>query len=112
MKYLIDTLIAKLKESGEVTYSDYFPCECYSLEHLMQITILFDNEFKYSNIQFNLQLNTNLPFLRRVWASLKYIFKFSNNTYSWSETLLRKEDVSKLRVMLDIYDRLNEENNK
>ncbi len=41
------------------------------------------------------------PWYKRVWVAIKYIFNIKPRTGAWDCTLLRQEEYSKLRNLLD-----------
>jgi len=73
----------------------YFECSCYSPEHLLKIEVE-DCELLGENMYVYVQLNNRVPFFKRIWYAIKYIFK-SDSCCRWEETILTKQDIVRLQ---------------
>lgn len=79
----------------------YFECECYSPEHTLRISYDCSNQ-RDKFIAFYVQLS-KLPFWRRLWAGIKYIFGYECRYGHWEEFLLDDDDVLKIKWILSQY---------
>ena len=77
-------------------------CKCHSPEHMMLFrTVEGDDEVF---VTFHLR---RLPFFKRLWAGIKYIFGYTSMYGDFDEIILRPEDAYKFEKVVK-YLKLNE----
>lgn len=81
----------------------YFECTCSSIDHILRITE--DEEWPY--LYCNLLLNNNLPFYKRLYLAIKYIFKKPTSIYGMFEEIILDD-----KQAIELRDFLNEFINK
>ena len=83
----------------------YFECECFSLKHIIRFSTI--NLGTIENPCLDLILDTNLcqhnTFWQRVMYGISYIFN-RDISYGYAETILRIEDIPRLRKVLDDFE--------
>jgi hypothetical protein len=77
-----------------------FICQCHSLEH--QYAFWYDEDQKF--IYCEPHLITNKSFLGRIFHAIKYIFGYKTRFGSWDEFIFKKEDIKRLKEILDKID--------
>lgn len=83
--------------------TQYFECICRAPYHLLRIDIEdWDDKFTPELIVYN-QLNIYLPWYKRVYIAMKYIFGFERKNCDYTDTLLNEEKAIVLRDMLNRY---------
>jgi len=76
-------------------------CDCkFEPAHDLQF-MYFTNEDYHKEIYFTKYMNTSYNFIQRIWVALKYIFGYNNYYGHFSETILNKKEVIKLKNYLD-----------
>lgn len=73
----------------------YLECSCHTPEHLLKIYVDQWDLLEPSLVILS-QLNHLMPWYKRVWYGLKYIFNSKGVYGHWEETLLSPEDGDKL----------------
>jgi len=68
----------------------YIPCECHSVDHVVRFTK--DEEW---GVYVNVQLDPYLPFWRKVWVALKYVFGHYEQCH-WAECVLTDDTRDKV----------------
>jgi hypothetical protein len=84
---------------------EYFLCDCGSREHLMVAEIIdwtSPDLPKEYELMFSLQLNHYLPWYKRVWFGIKYIFGIKLQTW-YDVVLIQKKDAELLKDLVDDY---------
>lgn len=79
----------------------YVECHCTFPEHLCRFS--FDDEHF---IYLDVNLSTYLPWWRRIWEAIKYIF--GSQRCGWAEILLDEEKISQIIDIFDEYRKQNE----
>lgn len=74
---------------------EYFTC-CGSPEHILRVQKGFDDDW---NICMDIQLSHLLPWYKRVWVGLKFMFGSTDNQY-WDSVMLNTDDVKRLKELL------------
>lgn len=82
--------------------TEVFQCDCTSLDHIMVVDFLSDEG--YEELTFHLQLNQFNPWYTRIWYALKYIFNQNNNKCHWSDIVIKKEDLPRLKTIIERYN--------
>ena len=85
----------------------YLDCECRDSACVVRFNWLTDEKYGYLSIET--QFKGYLPWYKRIWYAIKYIF-IGGNYLGWGETLLYKEKVLELKQIIDEY--LEENNNE
>lgn len=75
----------------------YFDCECSDFNH----TFRFVYDQTDNAVWLEVRLNQYLPWYKRVWVALKYIFKCRPAYGHYDTTILRHEDLGKLDDLLN-----------
>jgi hypothetical protein len=70
----------------------YLPCECASSEHA--IVFVLDKENK--ELWLEIHLNTYLPWWKRVWSAIKYIFGYKSEYGHFDCWMMRPDDANKI----------------
>lgn len=77
---------------------EHFICTCDSVEHQLVITYFEDDNFEVY-CSFHL---APLPFWRRLWHGIKYIFGYRCRYGDFEEFIFHKSDADKLQKIIDI----------
>jgi len=92
--------------------TEYFECQCHSLQHVLRVNI-WDwgkhDRFRY-NLVFDYSLLNHKNFCKRVVLGLKYIFCYNKTFNAWGETIIRDEDIPRLKAIIAEYEGLTSEN--
>lgn len=79
---------------------ELFLCDCNDIHHQFVVTIDPDPEWEMVSIE--VMLNRNLPFWKRLWAGLKYIFANKPSRFGYfDEIILQKKDADRLQKVVD-----------
>jgi hypothetical protein len=73
-----------------------FVCTCHSLEH--QYSFWYSKE---DGLYCEPHLNTTLPFYKRLILGIKYIFGYKSRIGAWDEFIFKKEDLDKLKNIIN-----------
>lgn len=82
---------------------DYYECICQADEHRLVVTYFPpDPEWPEEHeIYFNVHLNPEWGFWRRLWMGLKYAFGHHSNQGHFYCTSLEEKDMRRLRAFLN-----------
>lgn len=80
--------------------NELFVCECADLSHQFILTT-WDFKDGTPSLDLSIRNNIHLPFYKRVWVAIKYIFKVQSQDYD--VVLLDHDNVLKLKDSLDKY---------
>jgi len=89
---------------------EIFICDCQNLSH--QLILSYDEENlietneKYSypeQLDVSVRLNSFLPFFKRIWVAIKYIFQFGEEKYDYDVVCMPDEEVRRLQECLGFY---------
>jgi hypothetical protein len=72
---------------------EYFECSCHSPEHTLRFW--FDDDEDYPFVYASVFLGS-VPWRRRVWLGIRYIFGYKCRYGHFDEFLLRPEDADRL----------------
>lgn len=72
---------------------EYFECRCHSPEHTLRFW--FDDDEEYPCVYASVFLGS-VPWPRRVWLGIRYIFGYNCRYGHFDEFLLRAEDADRL----------------
>jgi hypothetical protein len=93
--------------------TEYFECSCHSADHTVRIMLdpgdIDEKNPKHSwppEVYIEVQLGDYPNFFRRAWRGLKYVFGYKSKYGHWDTTILKHEDIPRLRNVLDQYDKL------
>lgn len=76
---------------------DLMTCKCSSLEHIMIIT--YDEEDVFVSIHLK-----TLPFFKRIWAAIKYVFGFKCSYGNFEEIILSKSSIPQLKEIIEFLE--------
>lgn len=86
---------------------EFFDCDCVHPDHLMRVDIFqwSDQPVRKGDVElsFTLQLSHYLPFHKRVWAAIRYIFKVVHHDW-YTSTIVKFEDIERLKNIIDDYE--------
>lgn len=74
----------------------YFDCQCSDFNHVFRF--VFDE--KDGDMWLEVQLNHWLPWHKRVWQAIRYLFAKRQAYGHFDTTMLREEDVARLQALL------------
>lgn len=80
--------------------NEFFVCQCFSDEHTLRFT--FDTE--EMEIFTSVFLNAWEPWYKRLWTAIKYFFGYKCKYGHWDSFIMKHEDVSRLRELLDQFE--------
>ena len=84
--------------------SQYFDCACHSSNHTIRFDLsIEDNEFP--DLYLSVQLNRWRNIFSRIWIAIRYIFGYECKYGHWDTWLLNHDDVSRLRELLEDFDK-------
>lgn len=75
----------------------YFDCACSDFGHVFRF--VFDE--KDGDVWLEAQLDPRLPWYKRLWKAVKYVFGQSSAYGHFDTTMLREEDFARLHDLLD-----------
>mgnify|MGYP001767292369 CR=1 FL=1 len=75
----------------------YFECSCGSDEHTLRFTLNKEDGELYTSVF----LNDWLPWYKRLWRAFRYVFGYKCKFGHWDCWIMRREDVDKLRALID-----------
>ena len=79
---------------------ELFLCDCNDIHHQFVVTI--DPDPGWEMVSIEIMLNRNLPFWKRIWAGLKYIFANKPSRFGYfDEIILQKKDADRLQKVVD-----------
>lgn len=88
------------KVTPDHSTQELFLCDCSDIHHQFVVTIDPDPEWEMVSIE--VMLNRNLPFWKRIWAGLKYIFANKPSRFGYfDEIILQKKDADRLQKVVD-----------
>jgi hypothetical protein len=76
----------------------YLECQCYQAEHTLRFTLDPEDGELYTEVYLG---HATDSFFRRMWIAIKYIFGWQSKYGAFDCTLLKVEDYSKLRALLE-----------
>ena len=75
---------------------EYFDCQCHDFNHTIRLTL----DPQDGDVYLDVRLNDWMPWHRRIWNAVKYIFKYDVTDGHYDVTLLREEDHDRIRDIL------------
>ena len=85
-------------------YYEYLECDCGAPECVLRVVLDRETFPCKPEIYLGAQLNPYLPFYRRVWYGLIYIFTGKpQHTNSWVSTILSEDSINKLSKIIVSY---------
>lgn len=94
--------------TDDIHRSEYFACSCHNPECVIAVDLYLspaDDRFPETrDLCFHVQLSQWLPWYKRLWHAMRYVWGSQSNKYHWAETYLKKEDVARLRSLLDQFE--------
>lgn len=79
----------------------YLECACDSDEHTLRFTLDKDDGEIFTSVY----LNHWLPWHKRVWLAVRYVFGYRCKYGHWDCTIINREGAKKLRAILDEFER-------
>ena len=76
---------------------EYFDCQCSSSDHILRFCYDEEDNLLYTEIQLIQYRNI----FKRIWIALKYIFKYQCRYGHWDCWMLKEDDCSKLKKLLN-----------
>lgn len=81
----------------------HFVCTCTDLSHNVVISEYLDDEFaKFDELTLSIHMNHYLPWYKRIWYALKYIFRSDCGTYD--SIVINKENRDQIVKILTDFD--------
>lgn len=81
----------------------YLECACDSAEHTLRFTLdVVDNEF--AEIYVEVQLNQYLPWYKRVYRAVQYIFGYECKYGHFDTTILNNKNIPQLKDILEEFE--------
>jgi hypothetical protein len=77
--------------------TEFFECACHSDEHTLKFSYDPDSVEIYSSVFLHQYRNI----FKRLWVALKYVFGYRCKYGHWDCFIMRPEDASRLRSLLD-----------
>lgn len=75
----------------------YFDCICTDFGH----TVRFIFDPKDGDMWLEVHINNWLPWYKRAWAALRYVFKQQRTYGHYDTTVFRPDDYARLHTLLD-----------
>lgn len=72
-------------------------CECGSADHVMLVA---ERSFDDDEVYVCVQMNTYLPWYRRVVQAVRYVLGVGETKYHWAETILGPQERKQLVALL------------
>jgi hypothetical protein len=86
---------------------EFFDCECHSPDHLIRVNIFqwCDPATHAADIdlEFNIQARPWLPWYRRVWVAVRYMFTGNGNEW-YSSSIVKTADLDRLKNIIQDYE--------
>lgn len=77
--------------------TEHLVCQCSSPEHTIQFIYSEEDNEIYTNVF----LNQYRSFFKRIWIAIKYIFGYKCKYGHWDCFMMRNEDLSKIKKILE-----------
>ena len=75
----------------------YFDCECSDFGHVIRFSL----DHEDGSLWLEAHMCLWLPWYRRVWHAIRYVFGYPRLYGHYDITLLRNEDYDRLKALLD-----------
>ncbi len=96
-------------DDGEFTKQEFFVCSCGNWQDHIVMELdrsnwgeQFDGMLDDS-LHLHVQMNHFLPWYKRAWRALMYVFARDAKWIHWSETMIKKSDAIRMRELLTEY---------
>lgn len=76
----------------------YFECRCTDFGHVFRLTLDPDD----GDLYLDVNLDCYLPWYKRMWVAIKYVFGYHHSCASYDSTIIKYEDLPRMK---DIFDR-------
>lgn len=80
----------------------YIRCDCNDPDDM--VIMEYDKEAPEEGMEFYYKLKYHLPWYKRIWVAIKYIFKFDEK-YQFSELILHPDMVQEICEFTQEYER-------
>ena len=78
--------------------SQRFECDCHSFHHTVRF--VFDEED--GTLTVDVALNSWLPWYRRLWRAIIYVFRPGRSRYGhYDEVILKPQDYARLKQLIE-----------
>ena len=88
--------------------TEYYQCKCHDVGCVVGVsTVYWEGTDKFptdKDMAIYIQLSPYLPFYKRVYYGLRYMFNRTPQGYHWGETLIRDEDIPRLKAQIEEYE--------
>lgn len=96
---------------NEFTKQEFFVCSCGNWQDMVVVEYdrsdwgeKFDDEHRLDDtLYFHVQMNHFLPWYKRAWRAIMYVFARDAKWIHWSESLVTKDDAIRMREILTEY---------
>lgn len=78
----------------------YFNCQCTDFNHIFR----FVYDPKDNDMWLEVHLYNWMPWYKRVWAAIRFIFKMEPAYGHYDTTIIRPEDIKNLQNLIDRYN--------
>lgn len=87
-------------ERGTYLQHELFVCDCEDLSH--QFIITYCNDTDAPSISVQVKLTTWLPWYKRLWVAIKYLFRPGECRFGeYDEVLLKRSDAVRLQNVVN-----------
>lgn len=78
----------------------FFECACGMTEHVLKFTLDIEDREIYTSVF----LEARLPWYRRLWSALKYVFGYKCEYGHFGTWIMEEEDVGRFKEMLTKFE--------
>jgi len=89
--------------------SYFFECQCGSSEHILRFTL--DASDEDPGIYSSVFLDSDVPWYKRLWMGIKYIFGYRCKYGYFGCWLMKDEDIERFQMMISKYQNMKNVNN-
>ena len=94
---------------NDMDIEEYLECDCHDVGHVLKVILEDDKSFGPFVYVFT-QLDNHANFFMRVFYALRYVFGYDKPFGHWSETILNKDSIDKLSVIIKKYNQIERRN--
>lgn len=76
--------------------TEHFECQCNSFDHLVRFTL----DPEDGDVYLDVRLNHWVPWWKRAWNAVRYVFKRASAIGHYDCVLLKEEDYDRLRDLM------------
>lgn len=83
---------------GETLNTEHFDCECHDAAHSIRVTYIGNEESDFPpEYTLNVQLREYLPWYKRVWHALRYVFTANHGGWDYTMFMVGSERFERFR---------------